>query len=322
MAAEFFRPTRPACREGRGGLAAQNRHKSHRDQNKSRFQSTESSYVFDTFLRRVHREQRREVAPPPIPSVDNDIVLSQAWLPQLEYAPTERHKEEDELEQLFATQLADVTPVPKITKYGRFKFYFFDVRDLGEPIRLMFHYMKESFEDVRIADADWPNEQHKFPLKTLPALEHDGMTIHKSAAIARYLADIFGLKGRDRRQNAIIDEFFEVHLEAMAEFHPFLRAAAGIDEAQKQISYEEVAMSSAKRYFPIYSRVIGREMSGFIVGNLPTWPDFYAADFLDRIYTAEPRLFNDFPDLFGYFKGILGMKNIREYVESRKFSIL
>ena len=33
---------------------------------------------------------------------------------------------------------------------------YFDVRGLGEAIRLLFHYVGQSFEDVRFTHEQWP----------------------------------------------------------------------------------------------------------------------------------------------------------------------
>jgi hypothetical protein len=43
------------------------------------------------------------------------------------------------------------------------KLYYFDVRNLAEPIRLCLHYGNMNFEDVRIDPKDWPNWKDKFP---------------------------------------------------------------------------------------------------------------------------------------------------------------
>ncbi|CAD5206038.1 unnamed protein product [Bursaphelenchus okinawaensis] len=277
------------------------------------------SYTFDVFLKRIESDQRRETVSRP--TANNNIVMSQAWSPQLPCSPTAVHKYQDELEELFADQLTQVVGIPRVAKYGIFKFYFFDVRDVGEPIRMMFHYVNEPFEDIRVKDSDWL-AKYKSELKSLPMLDHNGFVLHKALPIAKYVADIFGLVGKDRKENAVIDEFMEIHFEAMNDFQSFLKVLSEKDEHDKKQFIEEMGIPLVKRYFSVYSTAVLRENSSFLVGTSPTFADFYATDLLDRLYTTAPSLFDGYADLVGYFKGIIGMKDFAEYLQQRKnFSI-
>ena len=37
-----------------------------------------------------------------------------------------------------------------------YKFYYFDIRGLGETGRLILHYANVPFEDIRVSPDDWP----------------------------------------------------------------------------------------------------------------------------------------------------------------------
>jgi glutathione S-transferase len=74
----------------------------------------------------------------------------------------------------------------------QYKLTYFDLRALGEPARLILHYAKQPFDDVRITHADWPKLKPSTPFGQVPVLEVDGKPLAQSFAIYRYLARQFG----------------------------------------------------------------------------------------------------------------------------------
>lgn len=44
----------------------------------------------------------------------------------------------------------------KVTNFPKYKLIYFDVRAVGEPIRLIFAYAKVPYEDKRIPFKEWP----------------------------------------------------------------------------------------------------------------------------------------------------------------------
>jgi glutathione S-transferase len=73
------------------------------------------------------------------------------------------------------------------------KLYYFDIRNLGEMIRMILEYAQVPYEDIRIAQEDWPEFKERMGFKHLPVLEEDGKYLTESTAIARYLGRKYGM---------------------------------------------------------------------------------------------------------------------------------
>lgn len=115
-----------------------------------------------------------------------------------------------------------------------YKLTYFNVKGVGEPIRMILSYAGKKFEDVRIEKDEWlqlkPSKYLCFlfinlgitsyykkvirimaflyletPFGKLPILEIDGKVLHQSAAICRYLGEEFGLGGSSKWENLQIN---------------------------------------------------------------------------------------------------------------------
>lgn len=87
------------------------------------------------------------------------------------------------------------------------KFIYFNSQALGEAIRILLHYGKIEFEDIRVDfEKDWPSyPKDTLPLRQLPILEIDGKVFYQSIAICRYLAKKVGLAGSNALEDYEID---------------------------------------------------------------------------------------------------------------------
>jgi glutathione S-transferase len=81
-----------------------------------------------------------------------------------------------------------------------YKLVYFNARGLGEPSRYIFAAAGQDYEDFRFEREDWPKHKPNTPFGQAPVLEiTDGSStiqISQSAAIARFLANKFGLAGK------------------------------------------------------------------------------------------------------------------------------
>ncbi|XP_036008130.1 hematopoietic prostaglandin D synthase isoform X2 [Mus musculus] len=77
-----------------------------------------------------------------------------------------------------------------------YKLLYFNMRGRAEIIRYIFAYLDIKYEDHRIEQADWPKIKPTLPFGKIPVLEVEGLTIHQSLAIARYLTKNTDLAGK------------------------------------------------------------------------------------------------------------------------------
>lgn len=111
-----------------------------------------------------------------------------------------------------------------------YKLTYFDITGLAEIHRFLFAYGNIKYEDFRIQMDEWNALKPKTPFGKLPTLEIDGVVYHQSLAIARYLAKIVGIGGKNDMEDFLINialdtvhDFRENTLKPIYEFDPKVR---------------------------------------------------------------------------------------------------
>ena len=106
------------------------------------------------------------------------------------------------------------------------KLTYFNGRGRGETARLILAYGGMHYEDRRVSfgnisifscsgyneniTEDMPSLKPSLPFGQLPVLEIDGDTIGQSMAIARFLANQYGIAGSSNLVKAQVDEVVDV----------------------------------------------------------------------------------------------------------------
>uniref|UniRef100_A0A8C3HHA9 glutathione transferase n=1 Tax=Chrysemys picta bellii TaxID=8478 RepID=A0A8C3HHA9_CHRPI len=99
-----------------------------------------------------------------------------------------------------------------------YKLMYFNLRGRAEIIRYLFAYSGIKYEDHRIEQVDWPKIKPTIPFGKIPILEVDGVTLHQSLAIARYLAKETGLAGQTPLEQALVDAIVDTIDDFMSMF--------------------------------------------------------------------------------------------------------
>ncbi|XP_021517445.1 hematopoietic prostaglandin D synthase isoform X4 [Meriones unguiculatus] len=86
-----------------------------------------------------------------------------------------------------------------------YKLIYFNMRGRAEIIRYIFAYLDIKYEDHRIEQADWPKIKPTLPFGKIPVLEVEGLILHQSLAIARYLTKNTDLAGKTELEQCQVD---------------------------------------------------------------------------------------------------------------------
>merc|ERR1739842_59914 len=90
------------------------------------------------------------------------------------------------------------------------KLTYFNGRGRGETARLILAYAGKEYEDRRVSFEDMPSLKPSLPFGQLPVLEVDGDMIGQSMAIARFLANQYGIAGSSNLVKAQVDDVVDV----------------------------------------------------------------------------------------------------------------
>ncbi|KAH7716491.1 Glutathione S-transferase 1 [Aphelenchoides avenae] len=202
----------------------------------------------------------------------------------------------------------------------KYKLYYVDVRNLGEPIRLILHYAKQPFEDYRCPVGEWPQVKPKMPLGRVPVLEVDGKMIPESYAICRYLAREFGIAGKDAFEEALVDAYADWFKDFNHEAEPWLKAMLGYGEGDKEHLKKTVLEPAVGKFAPQLEGILRKSKSGFLVDSGVTWADFFLADKLYTYGLLAPGVFDAYTLVEAYIRKVYAVSHIKDYVASRPAS--
>uniref|UniRef100_A0A915D826 glutathione transferase n=1 Tax=Ditylenchus dipsaci TaxID=166011 RepID=A0A915D826_9BILA len=194
----------------------------------------------------------------------------------------------------------------------KYKLHYFPVRNLGEVIRLIFHYVNQPFADVKISMEDWPSYKSKTPHGKMPVLKVESHTLSESYAIARFLARRFGLAGKTDWEKARADEIADYHKDVVKDFRPYIYTLAGLEHGDQDALYTQVFLPASRHHFPIYQALIEESKTGFLAGGVgPTYVDFLVADYFWTIKGFSPDVFNQYPILQKFLERIYNLPKLK-----------
>nr|XP_033200361.1 glutathione S-transferase-like [Bombus vancouverensis nearcticus] len=159
-----------------------------------------------------------------------------------------------------------------------YKQIYFNARGRAEHIRYIFAYTGIEYTDEWIPEELWPEYKDSMPYKKLPVLEVDGKPVAEADDVARYLARMYDLMGRNERDALICDELVET-LGDLKQAICYCRMEE--DPERKEARMNQLLNETIPLYLTKFDQIIG-EYGGYIIPSTTTWADFVFAAALEN----------------------------------------
>ncbi|KAI1693372.1 putative glutathione S-transferase 5 [Ditylenchus destructor] len=206
-----------------------------------------------------------------------------------------------------------------------YKLHYFDLRGLGEAIRLIFAYANQPYAERIITMEDWPDYKPNYKYGRLPVLEVDGKQLAQSAVICRYLGEKFGLAGKDEWERAHVNEIIDFHKDAYGDLAPYYYRLLGygnkgLVERDPADLRKELFLPTSERHFPQYVRLLKESGSGFLAPSGLTFVDFIVADYFEHwVNKFEPELMKEnYPEIVTFVDKIHLLPELQHYLKNRR----
>ncbi|XP_066135974.1 hematopoietic prostaglandin D synthase [Saccopteryx bilineata] len=191
-----------------------------------------------------------------------------------------------------------------------YKLTYFNMRGRAEIIRYIFAYLDIKYEDHRIEQADWPEIKPTLPFGKIPILEVDGLHLHQSLAIARYLTKNTDLAGKTELEQCQIDAVVDTLDDFMSRF-PW----AEKKQDRKEQMFNELLTYDAPHLLKYLDTYLGEKE--WFIGNSVTWADFYWEICSTTLLVFKPDLLDIHPRLVRLQKKVQTIPAIADWIQRR-----
>ncbi|GMS93590.1 hypothetical protein PENTCL1PPCAC_15765, partial [Pristionchus entomophagus] len=201
-----------------------------------------------------------------------------------------------------------------------FKLTYFDLPARCEPIRILFHYLNQDFEDVRVTSEYFSPLLIETLMEQLPILEIDGgrKTIPQSFAIMRYLAKTLGAEGfagKTKTDSAMVDAFVYACHDLYSPIALYTQAIAGKAEIISVEGTTKLFTESTQRFLRSVEKQLKSHGLDYIVQYI-TWADIIVMYMLYKLEQNASTIIVllQYPLTLQYYKRMRELDEIKDYV--------
>nr|CAB3263820.1 glutathione S-transferase 1 [Phallusia mammillata] len=196
-----------------------------------------------------------------------------------------------------------------------YKLCYFDIRGLGEMIRLMFKDAGVEFEDCRVNFNDWTPIKPTMPFGKMPVLFVDGKPLAHSRAIVRYLARELNYSGQNSFETGEIDVWFETLFELFDKL-PWSEN----DETKKAELIIKFMKEEAGPKFEKLEAQIKANGGPYVMGKNATFVDFAMLGLADLFLSKFKIALDDYPGVMKQLKAMRERPNVAAWIAKRPSS--
>ncbi|XP_053317564.1 hematopoietic prostaglandin D synthase-like [Spea bombifrons] len=196
-----------------------------------------------------------------------------------------------------------------------YKLTYFNMKGRGELIRYIFAYMNAEYKDIRIERGNWPAIKPSIPYGKLPVLEVDGVILHQSLAIGRYLARKAGLSGKTDLDDAHIDAL----LDSIDDFIAAFPRSYKVDAESKK-KQDEFLKTAAPPLLDELEKSLGDKQ--WFVGDSVSLVDFYWDTFSEDLECFHADFAKDYHKLQALKKRVRAIPAIAAWIKRRPITKL
>ncbi|XP_007495791.2 hematopoietic prostaglandin D synthase isoform X1 [Monodelphis domestica] len=191
-----------------------------------------------------------------------------------------------------------------------YKLIYFNMRGRAEIIRYLLAYLGIQYEDHRINQVDWPAVKPTIPFGKIPILEVDGVSLHQSLAIGRFLAREAGLAGKTELEQCQVDAIIDTLDDFMSRF-PW----AEKNKDTKDQVFNELLKNDAPGLIQDLELYLGTK--DWFVGNSVTWADFYWDICSTTLLVLKQDLLDKHPKLVALREKVQNIPVIANWIKQR-----
>jgi len=192
------------------------------------------------------------------------------------------------------------------------KLTYFNIPGRAELIRLILAQAEVSFTDERITREEFVALKPSLPNGQLPVLNFNGTVLSQSIAIARFLANEYGLAGKSNLEKAQVDELVDTMMDLFNGYAaPTFRAK---DEDEKK-RLKGLLVEKAEQSFGQLEKRLGGAQ--YFVGNNLTWVDLLFYQFAGMVGKLADMSLDGTPSLKELAQRVADLPNIKKWNESR-----
>uniref|UniRef100_A0A8C9NJM0 glutathione transferase n=1 Tax=Serinus canaria TaxID=9135 RepID=A0A8C9NJM0_SERCA len=153
------------------------------------------------------------------------------------------------------------------------------------------------------------------PFGKLPILEVDGVIIHQSLAMARYLAREAGVAGQTPVEQALADAI----VDTIDDFMTLFPWAEKNQDVRKK-AFDDILTNKAPELLKDLDTFLGDKK--WLVGNSVTWADFYWDVCSTTLLSCKPDLADKYPRLLALRERVQALPAIAAWIQKRPKSVM